>query len=168
MLHGRLQSQYQSGTEGGHAKHVVSIIAPNVSDDLSLQIGQHGGQTLPFALTAPFGVDINPKDGEGAFTPGHKRTEGLSDAGLIASLQLIGMANDNGISGAIHGAGRKGGQKVTGDAIPEKPFFLLIDPQLSLMVQRSDLGDAGAGGKDTGVRRGDQSWGLGFHGINLV
>ncbi len=149
VLHGRFQTEHQFWSVGGHAEHVVAVVAADIGDDLALEVGQHGQQPLPFAFAPPLGVDVDTKDGKGAFAPGHEGAHGRFDLRLIAATQFIGAADDDGVAGAVHGSGRKMGQRFIGVAVAEKAFLGLVDPLLPLLMDGRDLLAAG-GGRELG------------------
>ncbi len=66
-----------------HPKHVIAIIAADISDDLSGEIRHLRDHSVPFFLASPFGINVDSKYGKRSLSPRHKSAEDLVDPLLI-------------------------------------------------------------------------------------
>ena len=74
-LHGGIDAQHRLGPVVGHAEHVIAVVASHVQDFLSLEIRKVILQSVPFPMTAPFGVNIDAEHVKRSLAPGHEGTQ---------------------------------------------------------------------------------------------
>jgi len=79
MLDIGLESQNKIWLIIDHAKHIISIIAANIGDDLSRNFRQFWNDAIPFFFASPFGVDIDSKYRKWPFSPGHESAKHFVD-----------------------------------------------------------------------------------------
>jgi hypothetical protein len=101
MLEVWLKSEDQGRLVMGHAEHVVTVVAADIGNDLVGKVGQLGGDTVPLAFAAPFGINVNTKNGKRALAPGHESPQDLVYQLSVAWSHISSSADPDDVTGKI-------------------------------------------------------------------